>query len=896
MSDTIRQPLNRPGTTTLNEATFLGGILRKGELVDGWEIESKIPVTSGEAELYLARKDGLTGVIKYYRSPDFQPKDEIIATLKSWKHEDVIQLFETGHHNGLFFEAMEYAAGGALDSRDASGYRYLPLSEEQTVQMVREVTNAFLACHAAGIIHRDIKPANIYLRNTDGTDFVIGDFGISSQLDMEARLSSRMTQNLNRTEGYAAPEVYSGVIKNSVDYYALGITVWEVLTGELAFEGRNANHVSRDTIEGRIIEDLLSRAESKDMSERMKMLIRGLLTHQHDKRWGYAEVQDWLAGKDVPVYSQIPETRVEPYSFEGQKYTNLAKVAEALLANPEAGMKHLYRGLIERWLATFNQDLAIKVGDIRENLGESAQDKALRQVALILNPAQPFVTEGNHEIHNLAEFKALIETDSDALIDHIRDSDDALWDFFEAWGYGEIAKDLKKLASIDKQGAQKKQRLANAIQIALSGDALKPFTGSKFAEMDLGSLSQLASLPKEVQKKFLLEFDNRNGLLAVWYETLTGKAIPEEWGENPIPSWEDVVAWSQGKAATGDLRFQTVKNQVAPFVRKQQFSTIAESTKSEFYASLVAKAGPFSATLLEKEIEKQQDTYEKEKASLAEKKRKEEERLEQENQERVRQEEFRRAKAAETQRLENVRREQDRQELLKQEGIRQEKAAEKLRFEKEEEKRKAREAIVKLKRQSRMKVRTLIHTLISILVSSGLAALGAWVLLSFSPPIESPFASTSWLSWAPGWFQGDVWRNWTIVVVAVIGAILGVALGGGFLGAVGGLIVGALVGWGLFYVFGFAIRAIIWVVLLIPNAFILLFFLVLALGKWLLFGLPILLGAVSAFSVLYSFVSLIVQIFLKPENYREVTILIRKTGGVYGLLAGLASKKKISIN
>ncbi|MFZ4617381.1 MAG: hypothetical protein ACOYM2_14460, partial [Rectinemataceae bacterium] len=110
MSDTIRQPLQQPGTTTTNEATFLGGILRKGELVGGWAIESKIPVSSGEAELYMAQKDGQTGAIKYYRSPDFKPKDEIVTTLKSWKHEDVIQLLDTGRHNGLFFEAMEYAA------------------------------------------------------------------------------------------------------------------------------------------------------------------------------------------------------------------------------------------------------------------------------------------------------------------------------------------------------------------------------------------------------------------------------------------------------------------------------------------------------------------------------------------------------------------------------------------------------------------------------------------------------------------------------------------------------------------------------------------------------------------------------------------------------------------
>ncbi|MFZ4618087.1 MAG: protein kinase domain-containing protein, partial [Rectinemataceae bacterium] len=468
MSDTIRQPIPQTGSITPNEATFLGGILRKGDFIGGWAIESKIPVNSGEAELYMAKKDGHTGVIKYYRSPDFKPKDEIVKTLLSWKHEDVIQLLDTGRHNNLFFEAMEYAAGGAIDSRDASGYRYLPLSEEETAQMVREVSNAFKACHEAGIIHRDIKPANIFYRNEDGSDFVIGDFGISSQLDMEARLSSRLTQNLNRTEGYAAPEVYSGVIKGPVDYYALGITVWEVMTGTVAFEGRNPNHVSRDTIEGRIIDDLLSRDESADFSDKMKTLLKGLLTHKHDKRWGYEQVQDWLDGKDVPVYSQRPEIKVPPYKFEGQELTSLAKVAEALLVSPEAGKKALFRGVIEGWLAAFDQDLAMKVGDIKENLGETAKDKALRQVALTLNPGQPFVTAGGKAIESFFEFAKVIQTEPEELVEHLRNPDDGLWDFFEIWGAGAIIEALKPmLGSVKSQ-----KRLVNMMVVALKGNVI----------------------------------------------------------------------------------------------------------------------------------------------------------------------------------------------------------------------------------------------------------------------------------------------------------------------------------------------------------------------------------------------------------------------------------------
>ena len=66
MSDTIRQSLPQFGSIAPNEATFLGGILRKGELVVGREIEIIIPVNSAMAERFITNKDSQIGIIKYY--------------------------------------------------------------------------------------------------------------------------------------------------------------------------------------------------------------------------------------------------------------------------------------------------------------------------------------------------------------------------------------------------------------------------------------------------------------------------------------------------------------------------------------------------------------------------------------------------------------------------------------------------------------------------------------------------------------------------------------------------------------------------------------------------------------------------------------------------------------
>jgi serine/threonine protein kinase len=292
------------GSTTETGANFTGGLLQIHEQVAGWEVTGKLGTVSGEADIYLAEKDGQKGVIKYYRSVT-KPKTEILEKLKGLNHPDIVRLYDFGLYNDRFYEIMEYAEGGALDTREADGsYRYLPLKEEEVKSVCKEVLKAFEKCHEMGIIHRDIKPANIYFRTLEieeieggegekkktvykGDDAVIADFGISSIMDEAEQLHK--TRTGSRTTGYAAPEVLSGIISPKMDYYALGITLWELLTGKDPFtldngKRRNDAHLIRDTIEGRIADDILSKEPR--VSAKMERIIRGLLIIDPERRWG----------------------------------------------------------------------------------------------------------------------------------------------------------------------------------------------------------------------------------------------------------------------------------------------------------------------------------------------------------------------------------------------------------------------------------------------------------------------------------------------------------------------------------------------------------------------------------------------------------------------------------
>lgn len=332
------------GSTTETGANFTGGLLQIHEQVAGWEVTSKLGTLSGEADIYIAQKDEQKGIIKYYRSTA-KPKTEILEKLKMLNHPDIVNIYDFGQYNDRFYEIMEYAEGGALDTRNADGsYRYLPLTEEKTEGICKEIINSFKTCHEKNIIHRDIKPANIYYRTLEveelegeekktvyrGDDVVIADFGISSIMDDTEHLHK--TRTGSRTTGYAAPEVLSGIITPKMDYYALGITLWELLTGKDPFtldngKRRNDAHLIRDTIEGRIADDILSKEPR--VSQKMERLIRGLLVIDPEHRWGYDEVTRHLAGENV----EIEQKRKETWSFSigGVECTTLEALGSAIM-------------------------------------------------------------------------------------------------------------------------------------------------------------------------------------------------------------------------------------------------------------------------------------------------------------------------------------------------------------------------------------------------------------------------------------------------------------------------------------------------------------------------------------------------------------------------------------
>lgn len=112
------------------------------------------------------------------------------------------------------------------------------MSLTRAVHIISEVAKALDYLHARGLVHRDVKPANILLSAGDRR-IMLGDFGLTRALDDSNSVTS--AGNVTATIAYAAPEILSGTaVDGRADVYALGCTLFRMLTGQLPFGSGNS--------------------------------------------------------------------------------------------------------------------------------------------------------------------------------------------------------------------------------------------------------------------------------------------------------------------------------------------------------------------------------------------------------------------------------------------------------------------------------------------------------------------------------------------------------------------------------------------------------------------------------------------------------------------------------
>lgn len=154
-------------------------------------------------------------------------------------HENVVKVLGFGKLvDGRAYQLMELVDGPSLD--DHLGQQgTLPLP--QTLSFLDGIAKALSAAHALGIIHRDLKPANVLILNKGGTLVPrLTDFGIAKAIDGEHDSKLTRTGSTLGTPTYMSPEQALGqAIGTSSDVYAFGVLAFELLTGNVPFDGES---------------------------------------------------------------------------------------------------------------------------------------------------------------------------------------------------------------------------------------------------------------------------------------------------------------------------------------------------------------------------------------------------------------------------------------------------------------------------------------------------------------------------------------------------------------------------------------------------------------------------------------------------------------------------------
>lgn len=289
----------------------------------------------------------------------FQREAAILQQLHS---PHIVKLFDFGEQDGLNFIIMEYVPGLTLSQVLAEQER---LPESTAVHIFRQILEGLATTHAAGIVHRDIKPANLIV--VDGNTVKIADFGIARGIDA----STLTGTDFLGTAFYSAPEQAHGEsVDIRADIYSVGIVLYEMLTGQVVFDGESPLSVALK----HLYEPVPSIRElAPDISPETEAIINNCLEKRPENRFDTpTDVLDALEGlpdrlKDWRRPALIDVPRVEddvtstiPVVGRATQQISVHQ-APTVVVNPGAC-----------WFEADGRQLAVKPGFVVTTIGRTA--------------------------------------------------------------------------------------------------------------------------------------------------------------------------------------------------------------------------------------------------------------------------------------------------------------------------------------------------------------------------------------------------------------------------------------------------------------------------------------------------------------------------------------------
>lgn len=309
----------------------------------GYVIERRLcsMEASSDADLYLCAKNGQKYVAKVYRRK-CDRNDLLIHRLNALDSPNVAHIFDSGMILERFYQITAYYRKGSLASQIEHGHLY----DAETLKtcIIPTLNKALRMVHNAGMQHRNIKSSNIMIADDD--TLVLIDFDMSS---VETANNGAGNFKENSPAQYQASEVPMNIYYQALDYYSLGIVLYELFCGHLPPQKEGLVFPCPD-----------------DMPTELYILIRSLTLSDwkgiddknegaFNRRWGYNEVCRWLNDVAQPMSELSVEENdqsIRNVVFCGKTYYDMDDLCRDMVSMWEEGKAFVSCGTLKEQLQT----------------------------------------------------------------------------------------------------------------------------------------------------------------------------------------------------------------------------------------------------------------------------------------------------------------------------------------------------------------------------------------------------------------------------------------------------------------------------------------------------------------------------------------------------------------
>ena len=264
-------------------------MLKTGMIIaERYEIVGKIG-TGGMADVYKAMDHKLNRFVAVkVLKPEFREDATFVKKFRSeaqaaagLTHPNIVNVFDVGDDEGVYYIVMELIEGITLKEYISKKGK---LSVKEATSIAIQVSMGLEAAHSHGIVHRDVKPQNIII-STDGK-VKVTDFGIA-----RAASSNTISSNVMGSVHYSSPEqVRGGYSDEKSDIYSLGITLYEMVTGRVPFDGDTTVAIAIKHLQEEIVPPSIY---TPDLPYSLEQIIMKCTQKSVDRR--YSKMEDVIA-------------------------------------------------------------------------------------------------------------------------------------------------------------------------------------------------------------------------------------------------------------------------------------------------------------------------------------------------------------------------------------------------------------------------------------------------------------------------------------------------------------------------------------------------------------------------------------------------------------------------